>query len=237
MIPYVDTLSRIIRQYGNNQSLWMAEVGYSTYRKPDGYVSNSYRSTYDYEHTPEFQAVAMWRTLTMLLSTNQIAAIAWYEIKDLPPAENVIGDVNNRNLGVDCVGWKPKPAEHALSFFNEFFMTPSRCIDRSVKVTRPRNSASEVHTFEMEDGSLAVVAWIKTNIPGQKPKGEIGNLKDTRKETIALAIPSKAAGAGTLYTEQGEAAAFSGLSAKGGTVQVKELSLTAGQIAILKIAN
>ena len=75
VIPYVDTLSRIIKQYGNNQSLWMAEVGYSTYRKPDGYVSASYHGTYEYEHTPEFQAVAMWRTLTMLPSTNQLAAL------------------------------------------------------------------------------------------------------------------------------------------------------------------
>ena len=142
------------------EARWMAEVGYSTFRRPDGYVSNSYRSTYAYEHTPAYQATALWRTLTLLLSTQKLAAVTWYEIKDLPAGENVIGDVNNRNLGVDYVGWKPKPAEHALSFFNEFFMTPSRCIDRSVKVTRPRNSASEVHTFEMEDGSLAVVAWI-----------------------------------------------------------------------------
>jgi polysaccharide biosynthesis protein PslG len=55
VVPYVNTLSDIIRQYGNKQSLWMAEVGYSTVRRPDGYVSNSYWATYDYEHTPDIK--------------------------------------------------------------------------------------------------------------------------------------------------------------------------------------
>ncbi len=72
VVPYVNTLSGIIKQYGNHQSLWMAEVGYSTFRKPDGYVSAQYHATYDYEHTPAFQAVALWRTMTLLLSTRQV---------------------------------------------------------------------------------------------------------------------------------------------------------------------
>ena len=55
-------------------------------------------------------------TLALLLSTDKLAAIAWYEIKDLPPQESVIGDINNRNLGVAYVDHSPKSAEKALAF-------------------------------------------------------------------------------------------------------------------------
>jgi hypothetical protein len=237
VVPYVNTLSDIIRQYGNKQSLWMAEVGYSTVRRPDGYVSNSYWATYDYEHTPRYQAVALWRTLALLLSTEKMSAIAWYEIKDLPAGENVIGDNNNRNLGVDFIGWKPKPAEHALSFFNKFFGQKSRSIDKETIIARAIGSDSEVHTFEMEDGSAVAVAWLKTCIKGRVTEQKPGNLKDTRSETIELTLPVKAGKTVALYDELGNEKPFKGVTVKNGKATVKGLTLKGGEIAILKIAK
>ena len=235
-VDYVNTIADIIKRYGNNQSLWMAEVGYSTYRQPDGYVSNQYWSTYDYEHTPRYQAVALWRTLTLLLSTDKLAAITWYEIKDLPPGENVIGDVNNRNLGVAYVDYKPKPAEKGLSFFNTFFSAKSRCIDAEVTVTRKIKSESEVHVFRMEDGSLALVGWLKTAVKGTKPEGKIGTLKDTRKESLALTIPVKGKVKGTAYDELGNARPFTGVEIQNDMATIKDLALAGGEIMILKLA-
>ncbi|HXX64925.1 MAG TPA: hypothetical protein VEO56_14090, partial [Bacteroidota bacterium] len=113
VVPYVRKIAGIIHRYGNGQTLWMAEVGYSTFRKDDGYVSSQYHCTYDYEHTPPYQAVALWKTLTLLLSTEKIAAVTWYRIRDLPEGEVVIGDVNNRHLGLDQLDFTPKPAEKA----------------------------------------------------------------------------------------------------------------------------
>ncbi len=237
VIPYVNTLSDIINQYGNKQSLWMAEVGYSTFRRPDGYVSNSYWSTYDYEHTPRYQAVAMWRTLTLLLSTEKMAAIAWYEIKDLPAGENVIGDVNNRNLGVDYVGWKPKPAEHSLSFFNKFFGQKLRCTDKETTILRTIGSDSEIHTFEMEDGSAVAVAWLKTCVKGRITEQKPGNLKDTRSESIELTLPVKGGKTATLYDEQGNEQPMKGVSFLNGRAIVRGLKLNGGEIAILNIAQ
>ena len=237
IVPYVNTLADIITQYGNKQALWMAEVGYSTFRRPDGYVSNSYWSTYDYEHTPQYQAVALWRTLALLLSTEKLSAIAWYEIKDLPAGENVIGDVNNRNLGVDYIGWKPKPAETALSFCNKFFAQKSRSIDKQTEIKRPIGSDSEVHAFEMEDGTVAVVAWLKTHIKGRMADQKPGNLKDTRSETIELTLPARGANTVVMYDELGKEKPFEGVTATDGKATVKGLTLRGGDITIVKIAK
>jgi hypothetical protein len=234
VVGYVNTLSDIIARWGNHQSLWMAEVGYSTFRGPDGTVSDSYTATYDYEHTPAFQAVALWRTLTLLLSTEKIAAIAWYELKDLPAGENVIGDVNNRNLGVAFVGWRPKPAETALTFFNGFFAQKSRCIDAETAVRRTIRSESEVHAFTLADGSVAVIAWLKTTHAGQAGRRAPGLAKDQRRETIEVALPMNTMSGATMYDELGTARPFSGLRAKEGRV-AGEVTLAGGSIAILHI--
>jgi hypothetical protein len=237
VVPYVNTLADIISRYGNGQSLWMAEVGYSTYRKPDGYVSYQYQCTYDYEHTLEYQPIAMWRTLTLLLSTGKIAAIAWYEVKDLPAGEDVIGDVNNRNLGIDFVDHRPKPAESGLKLFNRFFALQNRCIDRETMVRRSLGSDSEVHCFEMSDGSLAAIAWLKTHIGGRIGKGPNGNIKDTRQETIDLTIPGKGITRGIRFDALGQENQFSDFKVVQGKVLVNGLHVKGGEIVILKFTR
>jgi hypothetical protein len=237
VVPYVNTLADIIAQYGNHQSLWMAEVGYSTYRKPDGYVSYQYHCTYDYEHTLDYQPIALWRTLTLLLSTEKMAAITWYEIKDLPPGENVIGDVNNRNLGIDFVGHKPKPAETGLKFFNQFFSQKNRCLDKVTTVRRTLGSDSNVHCFEMEDGTLAVVAWLTTHIEGRAGEGTPGSLKDTRSESVDLTLPGRGIVHGMQYDALGNAKPFEAFRARGGTVTIAGLPIKGGEIVILKLGK
>ncbi len=202
VLDYVHTIADIIAQYGNGQSLWMAEVGYSTFRRPDGIVSDS-----------------------------------WYEIKDLPPTENVIGDVNNRNLGVASVDFMPKPAEGALTFFTRFFGNRARCIDTEVHVKRPIGSDSHVHAFRMEDGSTAVVAWLKTNVKGRTPAGKKGNLKDARRESIAVDLAGSGPVKATMFNELGVGTPYAGVTAQGGRVAVNSLELTGGTIAILKIES
>jgi hypothetical protein len=172
-----------------------------------------------------------------LLSTEKLAAITWYEIKDLPPQENVIGDVNNRNLGVAYVDYGPKPAEKALSFFNQFFSRKYRCIDDLATIRRTLGSDSEIHCFEMEDGTIAVVAWLKTHIAGRAGDAPIGNLKDTREEKVGLSLPAKRIRAVTRYNELGEARPFTGFRAKGGTLSIDALSLRGGDITILKLSH
>ena len=99
----------VVKEYGNNQPIWMAEVGYSTF-KQGSLVSASYTASYEYEHSPEYQAVDLVKRIALVRSTGQIDAMAWYEIKDLPQSDEVIGDIyNNKHLGVAYADHSPKP--------------------------------------------------------------------------------------------------------------------------------
>ena len=163
---YINTVADIVRQHGDGQTLWMAEVGYSTYRAGPR-VSDGYSAYYDYEHTRSYQAVDLVRRLAASLSTGKLSAVAWYEIKDLNPGEATIGDFeNNGSLGVASASHVAKPAEHALSFFNRLTSEPMRSIDGEVFVTRPVRSDAHVHAFEQEDGDVIVVGWLQTMVPG-----------------------------------------------------------------------
>jgi len=177
---YINEVHDVVWKYGNNQPLWIAEVGYSTFRK-DARVSDSYSAYYNYEHSPEYQAIQLFKTLTLIASTEKISAVAWYEIKDLPPSENVIGDNdNNRYLGVAYSDYKAKPAAQALKFFNELFSKKYRNANDKIKVDRTIASQSVVNAFENEDGSFIVTAWIQTMVPGKTGDDKSGNVKDTR---------------------------------------------------------
>lgn len=236
IVGYVEAIADIINRYGNRQALWMAEVGYSTFRK-NGYVSEQYSAYYDYEHTPGYQAVHLIRTIALLLSTEKLSAIAWYEIKDLQPSEEVIGDVNNRHLGVAYVDHRPKPAEEALSFFDDLFVLKTRCIDDNAIITRALGSKSEVHCFEDEEGAVIVIGWLKTHLFGRREGKRSGDVKDTRKETVELTLPYTLTGKATLYDELGNEEEFREIVRTRGKTTVKELNLAGGDVVIIKISE
>lgn len=235
MTDYINEIHDIVATYGSGQSIWMAEVGYSTYRGDNGRVSDAYTAYFDYEHTPEFQAVQLWRTLTLALSTEKLAAITWYEIKNLPQSEDVIGDeFNNRYLGVANYDFSPKPAQHALKFFNEFFAGEYKSINDQVNVTRRVDSHIVVECFQSRDGDVLVVAWLRTNYPG-RPPDTTGLVKDTREETIQLEIPLELTGQATLYDELGNAKNHINFMVGEQATTLSDIKLVAGDIAILKV--
>ena len=71
----------------------------------------------------------------------------------------------------------------------KFFGQKSKCIDSGTEIRRTIGSESEVHAFEMEDGSVAVVGWLKTHIKAKEQPAESGNLTDGRRERIELSLP------------------------------------------------
>lgn len=230
---HIQRISDIVEQYGNHQSIWLCEVGYSDFRK-GAYVSYNYDAKYAYEHTPEYQANELFRTLTLIMSTGKAAATAWYRIEDLPVGTNVIGDVNNDFLGVVNTRFQPKPAEKALKFFVKFFKEKNRCIDSEVTITRNIGSNSIVHVFRNEDGSVAVVAWLQTHVPGTYTKTKSGNMKDQRVENISVSIPMKLSTQALAYNELGDKQAEPHITAESGHTVVG-LSLKGGQICIIRI--
>ncbi len=234
IVEYVNEISDIVWRYGDGQSLWMAEVGYSTFRQ-GVYVSDSYNAYYDYEHTPEYQAVDLFKRLTLVITTGKIAAIAWYELKDLPQTEEVIGDnYNNRHLGVAYVDYSPKPSAKALQFFNTLFNRKSKCIDKEIILQGPVASDSELHGFETEDGRVILIGWLKTSIPGRAGGDKSGMVKDDRHETISVYVKKNLDPAGILYNEIGNKKTYDGAKESRDGLVIENLALTGGAIKILE---
>lgn len=229
--PYINEVAEIVARYGEGKPVWMAEVGYSTYRNGPR-VSDSYMAYYDYEHTPAYQAVDMVRRVTAALSTGKLSVLAWYEIKDLPPASETIGDQqNNSTLGIARNDHTPKPAAQAITFLNKLYGEPMRSIDAEVRVLRTVGSDAVVHAFEQEDGDVIVVGWLRTRTPGRQGNVDRGDHKDTRAETIPVTIPRARSGTAILYDELGNEQPHP--HRHGSDVTTLDLQLAGGKVAIV----
>ena len=84
-------------------------------------MSAQVRAHFDYEHTLSVQAVELIRTITLALTRPEVALLAWCEIKDAGQGESVIGDENNRHLGIAFSDWGSKPALAALALVSRLF--------------------------------------------------------------------------------------------------------------------
>src|SRR5207248_3315024 len=110
-------------------------------------------------------AQSLGRMLSSILATGQVQLIAWYRIHDLPETTLVIGDVNNRHLGVLDIQGRPKPALRTLSLFNNIFEGDVRSLDGEVVESRLVRSGSQVHIFKQRNGSTFVTAWLELENP------------------------------------------------------------------------
>ena len=200
-------------------------------------MSNQYMATYDYEHTPGYQAIQLIKTLTLLMSTEKLAAIAWYRIEDLPSTQDVIGDVNNRHLGVVTTEFKSKPAEAAITFSHHLFSERIKYLGDKVAVQKWKGSESEVYCFENEHGSVLVIGWLKTHVTDKPREDKEGMLKDARLEKVSLVIPKALGGKALQYNELGEEKPFAGAQVKANKTLVNDLPLRGGEIVILKLAK
>lgn len=233
--PYIRRVSEIVERYGDGQPLWMAEVGYGTYRDGPN-VSGENLAYYAYEHTPEFQGVQLVRTVTAALATDKLSALAWYEIKDLPPAEEVIGDTNNRHLGVANNDHTWKPAAHALAFVHRFYGEPMRSLDQEVIVPRPPDSDVVMHAFEQEDGDVLLAAWLQTRRVGEQNEVGEGMHQDTRRRTVVVTVPRALAGAAARYDELGTEAQHGDIRREADHTVVP-LTLEGGDIVLVHLAK
>jgi hypothetical protein len=170
--------------------LWLAEFGYSNYRRSADQVSNEVDVIYDYEHTPEYQAAALFKHHVLALATGRLSLTAWYRINDLAPTGAVIGDDNNRHLGILGRDRTPKPAFHALRFYNRLFDQASRCIDPAIRVHAPLGSQSRVHVFEEKGGDVIVVGCLRSSRRSEV-QDTSGMAQDRRREPIALNLPRR----------------------------------------------
>lgn len=232
---YVNDVYNVVNQYGDGQPIWMAEVGYSTFRQ-GATVSDSYSAYYNYEHTPEYQAVDLVKRVALVRSTGQIDAMAWYEIKDLPPSDEVIGDIyNNKHLGIAYADHSPKPANKALIFVNELLNAPVKSIGEKITSDAEPNSDSRYVAFERENGDVLLFTWLQTVQYDKRSDDNTGMVKDTRVENVGFTIPSVLNGSATLYDELGNAQAFTSLERGESSTILKDVTLKGGEISIIEI--
>ena len=192
LTTYIRRISDLIAEHGAGQALWMAEVGYSNYRpEGSGRVSAAYRARHGFEHTPEFQAEALVRSLALIRATGQVSLVTWYRINDLPGSQTVIGDVNNRSLGLVDLRGRPKPALEGFRRAARLLGGPLRVADDRVLLTRPIASRAEVHGFEAPDGSLTVVAWQRTSVAGDGRREVTGQEPPRPAEELTLTVPGR----------------------------------------------
>jgi hypothetical protein len=225
---YVGNARNIIREHGNDQPIWMAEIGYSDFRRGN-FVSEVAQARYDYEHTSAYQAASVGRAITLLAASEQVPLIAWYRINDLPQSEDIIGDVNNRHLGVLNKGGRPKPSLQALRFFNQLFSGGVRCLDERVSVSRKINSDSEVHFFEKQNGEVLGVMWLR---PRPRHRDQDG-ASDLRQERIAALLPLEVAPVGTIYDELGVRTGTLRAASHRQSSHVNDIVLRGGELQVL----
>lgn len=186
----IEDAARAIDSDGHSPDLWLAEFGYSDYRFTERTASDhGVTVIYDYEHTPRYQAEMLFKAHLLALATGRLSLTAWYRLHDLPPSQGVIGDDNNKHLGILDLKGQPKPAYEAFRYYHRLFSQPTRLIDRRVDLKLPAHSQSVVHVFERRDGSLIVGAWLRSS-RSEEVADLSGRAKDTRREEISIALPS-----------------------------------------------
>lgn len=198
---YVGRANDILRQNGLEKPIWMAEVGYSSYRS-NNFVSAQYDAYFGEEHTDEFQADVLFRVLTLLAASEKVPLAAWYRVNDLPSSQEVIGDVNNRHLGVLDEHGNPKPSLQSLRHFQSLFRSGFRNIDNEVRITKQVGAPVIAHSFQLANGSTILVAWLKNYVPGTR-EDAAQRRTDTRQAEVSFTLPSPSGRAAALYDERG----------------------------------
>jgi hypothetical protein len=150
---YIGEVAALVAQLAPRADLWLAEFGYSDWRSPDGRPSQWSYAVDSWEHTSAFQGVALLRAHALALGTGVLSLTAWYRVDDLPPSETVIGDENNKHLGVLDVRGDRKPAFTALRLWNRLLSGPVRPMNAEA-------SGAIVRAFERKEGGTVVLAWL-----------------------------------------------------------------------------
>lgn len=183
---YLERAADIVRTHGEAEPLWLAEAGYSSVGER-AKVSDVYRAHWQGEHTDAAQAAALVRLFLLALGTERVSLIAWYRINDLEAKQEVIGDDNNRHLGIRTASGQPKLAIAALTQLATRFAQPYRVLGVPVRVVTSTTTAPIVKAFTWRDGRILVAAWMAH---GESLRAETASpAPDTRQARVTVELP------------------------------------------------
>lgn len=185
LTDYLARCREILDSHGEREPLWLAEVGYSSVG-PRAKVSDVYHARFRGEHTAEAQAEVLRRTLVLALARGDLPVIAWYRINDFPATEEVIGDDNNRHLGVRDANGSPKPALRAFEEIATLFAQPYRPLTAVIRARGASADAVRAQAFALRDGRTVVFAWLAH--PGSAAAGAEPR-DDDRDAVAAIDLP------------------------------------------------
>ena len=234
----LSAMRRDIKSDGAAADLWADENGYADYRYSDRSASRDVDVPifYAYEHTPEYQAVMLWRDHMDVLASCTASLMGWYRIHDLPSSTGVIGDDNNRHLGIVDVSGREKPAFRALRFYDQLFNEPTKCLDEKVNVKS--QSGVVLHVVEKQNGEVVVAGWLPNAAPEQV-HDKSGRAKDTRPPELAeVQFPAgyKFARVRT-YKVTGELISDEKLERTSSPFVLHNISLTGSEVAIAVLSG
>jgi hypothetical protein len=159
----LDGMRHMLASVHDPVDLWADENGYGDYAYSKESASRYVQVpiAYAYEHTPAYQAVMLWRDHVEVLASGTASLMGWYRIHDLPPFTRVIGDANNRFLGLVDLHGREKPAFYALRFYDQTFNMPTRSLDGKA-IVRPQGGSTDVvvHVIEKQNGEVVVTGWL-----------------------------------------------------------------------------
>lgn len=226
---YVNAAASLIHDTGGHQPLWMAETGYSSVG-PRAEVSSVYRAHFNDEHTEAAQAAALDRTVLTALATEQVALLAWYRINDLVGSQEVIGDDNNRHLGLRRANGAPKPALAAFTFLTRLFRERYEVLTPRVTTTGA-TAAVEVRAFLLHDGRRIVAAWLA--MPAQPAAG--APQPDARAASVRILLPKTRVRRVYLHDAEGRSDdAGESWRAHGGGTELR-LKLRGGEVRVAEL--
>jgi len=227
IVSYVQQVDEIVRRNGGTQRLWMAEVGYSDWQGPVGAPGPTHSA---FEHTADYQATMLVKTLALSFSQPSVSLVAWYELKDPRANDAMIGDDNNRHLGIAYADYRPKPAMAALAFMNRLFAAGFREADAELSVAPKPSGDLELHAFVTAHDTLLLITWLRTRSLTMAP-----NASDARRERVRVTVPHAAVGAARSFDELGRPlAAPVDTQIEAGKTKLT-LDVTAGEVRIVEL--
>jgi Cellulase (glycosyl hydrolase family 5) len=178
--------SQLVTEFGEREPIWLAEIGYSTVG-PREKTSDVYQPHFRDEHTESAQANAIVRAAVLAAASEKLELFAWYRINDLPAVQDVIGDDNNRHLGVVTLEGHPKQGLQTLSELAAWFRQPYRSLP--LRIRSVNAEGIEAHGFEFSSGARLIFAWLR--MPGSNASGA-AVIDDSREATVEIELPRDA---------------------------------------------
>jgi polysaccharide biosynthesis protein PslG len=126
--------------------VWANEIGFATTRGK----------------TERDQAEWWVRAIAGLAADPRVALVGIYEIKDLAPGREVIGEPENYHLGITRADRTPKLAFYTVRRLLALFDRPFTVERAGVKVHAPMPAGPqpEVRLFRRDDGRQVLIAWL-----------------------------------------------------------------------------